>query len=1137
MKKFRILSAILAVAICVAGLSLPVGTVSIDEYTSTSYTEAEEKVETMTSVYKSEEYGYEMFMDSLSGEFAIKNLKTGEYTFSNPYDVAINSTNTNIKKEALLSQIMIRYTDTVTGITSYLGSFTSAALLGGQIEVKKISDGIRVEYAIGTVESKRLVPRMIEKSRFEELIYDKLEEAANSTTSGMTDDEKFIVENIYKSSYTLVDLSQETIETVIQTLINTYPVLETNPDLKFYVLSDTSEKTLKRIENLIRKYCPEYTFDELEYDHELTGYEGSEKEPPLFRLAIEYTFDENGFKATVPAKSIRYNETNYTLDSITILPYFGCSTTKEVAGKKTTGGYLFLPDGSGTILEYYNNDGSVKTGAQTISVYGIDYAYENLTSANTTANAQVCRIPVFGLTDYYTVTEEIIRSGRPNMIQSSSGRKGYVAIIEEGDSLATITASLGTMLWTNLAIGECEYNTVYASFSMQQTDQVSLGSSLSGGSQIATSVDTRYIGNYSIRYILLDDSEDSTAEPTYVGMANAYRNYLINTGALSRLTAEELNDQLPLYIQTLGATKTQDTFLTLPITVTKELTTFEDIKTMTSELGASNINNIKYILTGYANGTALWSEYPTYVKFNRKVGGNNGYEDLIDFAIDEGIEIMPNFDFANVEGAGSGFKYKKHAALMMSGRYATKRSYDSISQVIRSSGYYNIVSTGAYDYIFSKFSKAYDKFFKDFDGYNGSLAALTLGTDLNSDFDSEDPITREDSKNNTIDFISSIYEKYDSVLVGGGNAYTIPYVTDIVSVPLDNSNYAISTAAVPFMGIVLHGCVEYSGEPLNMAGDVMYEVLKSIENGAAPYFLLAYQNVETLKNNSFMNQYYSINFETWKNDVVKYYDIINGAIGDLQDATITGHEIVTAFLVSDPTNSENAADEANMLFSELGNAKALVESTKTAYYEAVATVDQLVSDQKNADAALTVENNAKKAYTDAQTKLQLVEDLIDRNAVSNVVCVTYTSPNGNTKTFYINYNNYAVAVETENGGVYIMEAMSFIEKGDMTGIINKISSTESVTAYVPSTTALTSFASANETLEEAVASGNANAIRRAKEAVETVISSIKTTTANVTKITDNNGDVIYINYETSSVIIKISDTEYRLVPAQSYLIA
>jgi len=297
-------------AILVAAFSLPVGAVSIDSYTSTSYTEAEAKVETMTSVYKSEEYGYEMFIDSLSGEFAIKDLDTGKYTFSNPYDVAVNSSITDIKKQALLSQILIKYTDTVTAATSYLGSFTSAALLGDQIEVKRIADGIRVEYAIGTVESKRLVPRMIEKGRFETLIYKKLESLLDSKAVTLTDEERFVIENIYKSSYTLVDLSKETIENTIQTLKNAYPVLQTNPELKFYVIKDNSEKTLKRIEDLIRNYCPEYTFDELEYDHELTGYEGTEKEPPLFRLAVEYTFDENGFSATVPAKSIRYNSRN-----------------------------------------------------------------------------------------------------------------------------------------------------------------------------------------------------------------------------------------------------------------------------------------------------------------------------------------------------------------------------------------------------------------------------------------------------------------------------------------------------------------------------------------------------------------------------------------------------------------------------------------------------------------------------------------------------------------------------------------------------------------------------------------------------------------------------------------------------------
>ena len=450
-------------------------------------------------------------------------------------------------------------------------------------------------YYIGTVEAKRLVPRMIEQGRFEDLIYSKLKSLLDKDK--LTSEEKFVVENIYKSSYTLVDLSKETIENTIQTLKNAYPVLQTNPDLKFYVIKDNSEKTLKRIEDLIRNYCPEYTFDELEYDHELTGYEGTEKEPPLFRLAIEYTFDENGFSATVPAKSIRYNETNYTLDSITILPYFGCSTVKEVAGRQTTDGYLFLPDGSGTILEYYNNDGSVKTGAQNISVYGIDYAYEDLSSANNTANAQVCRMPVYGLTDYYTVSKEVVRSGRPNMLTSTSGRRGYVAIIEAGESLATITASLGTMLWTNLAIGECEYNTVYASFSMQQTDKVSLGASLGGGSGISKSIDTRYTGNYTIRYILLGDSESAVEEPTYVGMASAYRNYLISTGAIAKFSEEELKSQLPLYIQTLGSMRVEDTFLTFPVTVTKALTSFDDIKEMTASLGNSGVDNIKYILT------------------------------------------------------------------------------------------------------------------------------------------------------------------------------------------------------------------------------------------------------------------------------------------------------------------------------------------------------------------------------------------------------------------------------------------------------------------------------------------------------------------------------------------------------------
>lgn len=642
---------------------------------------------------------------------------------------------------------------------------------------------------------------------------------------------------------------------------------------------------------------------------------------------------------------------------------------------------------------------------------------------------------------------------------------------------------------------------------------------------MSTSVDTRYTGNYTIRYIPLSDKEGAAAEPTYVGMALAYRNYLINTNAISKYTDDELKEKLPLYIQSFGAMEADDTFLSFPIKVTRELTTFADIESMTEQLGDFGITNIKYILYGFANGNASKFKYPSYVKFNSKVGGNSGFKNLIEYSLDKEIEILPNFDFANITYTGHGISLKKHAGVMMSGRYATRRNYDYILQRILVNGYANIISTKAYDYVYSKFSKSYDKLFNKFDNYNGSLAALTLGTDLNSDFNADEPITREESKLNTIEFIKSLYGKYDSVLVEGGNSYVIPYVTDIIELPLDNSNYSISSASVPFLGIVLHGCVNYTGEPINMAGDVMYEVLKSIENGASPFFILLYQNSELLKNsNGYLADYYSVNFKTWLSDVVKYYNMINDAIGGLQNADITNHSAVTAFRLN--------TDEALMLFAEYRNALAAVESTSKAYYDAVAEVDRLASNQMSLTEALLVENNAKTAFTSAKEKLALVERLIAKNKTSNVVSVTYTAPNGIQKTFYINYNNFDVVIETEDGKAYNLAASSFVEKGDIVGEESRIATREDIEAYVPTTIELASFNAANETLIAAVESGNESAIRRAKASMEQLLSSIKTKTTSVSKITDNDGNVVYINYTTNNVIIKISDTIYENISAQ-----
>ena len=1145
MKKTKFLAAILAVTLLVGCFSLPVSAASdsIDNYTASATINPQgaiDKIATMEAVFQNDDYV--LYFDAVSGEIAVENLKTGAYTFSNPYDVphpADLLTAVNTKNAALLSQIMVKYTDTLSGTSSYMGSFDSAALLGGQIEMKRIDGGIRVEYALGSVESKRLVPFWIEVERFDDKIFNNLKAIADNDKSAMTEYERFIVNQLKDVYYEKIDLAAAS-ETQQQTLLKRYPILQTQPELVFYSLKDNSALTLKKVEDLIRKYCPEYTFDELEADHETTGYEGNQTEPPLFRLAVEYTFNKDGFSATVPAKSIRYNETNYSLDEIVILPYFGCSTVKEIANsastetKQTTDGYLFLPDGSGTLLEYYNRDGSVKTGTQSISVYGIDYAYENLTSANTTANAQICRIPVFGLTDYYTITRDVARSGRANFTYSNEYRRGYVAVITEGESLAKITAALGTMHWTNLATSGSDYNTVYAAFSMQQTDKVSLGSALGGGTEMSQSIDTRYIGDYTIQYMLLSEAEGFKA-PTYSGMAEAYRDYLINSGAIAKFTADEVKDQLPLYIQTLGCLRTQDTFLTFPVTVTRALTSFDNIETMTETLAGAGITNLKFIMSGAANGTASSSKYPTYVKFNPKVGGNGGFKDLVEYALDKDIEVIPNFDFANITHTRVGFSFKKHAALMMSGRFATKRTYDAVYQTISKRGFTNLISTNAYDTVYDKFTKAFDKLFKNFDGYNGSLAALTLGTDLNSDFNEDDPVTREDSKNNTVEFISKLYNKYQSVVVEGGNAYTIPYVTDILSIPLDNSNYAISSASIPFMGMVLHGCMSYTGDPMNMSGDIKYAVLKSIENGASPYFFLVYDNAADLKSSKNLSSYYSVDFTTWfettdGTSIADTYNHINNAIGGLQNATITGHAFHTAFNLD--------TDEAAVLFAERKHAKVALDAALKAYEAAVIATDDAASKSLNLASYITAERDAKTAYTAAVEKYNRVEALLERNNVGGVVSVTYTSETGATKTFYINYNNYKVVFETENGNTYSIGAMEYVDATAVSGEPNNTAAGVSVDAYVATGAAIVAnFTSANETLVSAVEAGNEYYIGRAVNAINTLLGdATKTAAGDVAKVANAKGGYTYINYTSGNVIVQISDTRFELIPAQSYLI-
>ncbi len=1158
MKKIRLISAVLAILLAVSAVSLPVfaaDPVDIATYPTTEYDSMYEKLSTMTLMYESKEYGYQMYVDKQSGEFALKNTKTGELTFSNPYDIATGTESSASSKDdddpirhALLSQIILEYSDNMTNVTNTMLSYKHAALAGGQIQYKVIENGLRVEYALGTVETKRLIPQWITVERFQTLILDVL--AARK--SEFTSTELQIYNGIVNSEafYKLVGPASEgavydPTKTSVAENPDTIKYLCDNPGEKMYFLQGIGERAKKNIEALIRKYCPEYTYDKLEEDHEITGYEGDEKEPPLFRLAVEYTINKDGLTASIPAKSIRYNETNYSLVSLYILPYFGCTTLKNTATQLAeggqyvkNGGYIFIPDGSGTLLSYYKPDGTVMTGTQGGALYGLDYALEALPA--TESNAETFRLPVFGLTEtstnYLSVSRGNYQPPLANKIVTSDYARGFFAIIEEGDAFASVRANLREMAWAGAdgASGTTEYSAVYARFSVKQSDSVTVGSSLGGDNSAMTATNTtKYTGNYTVRYVLLSDPEISKAnnvayyDPSYVGMADAYRDYLIANGAIDELSSSEVEKGIPLYIHSFGALDTEDTFLSFPVTVEKPLTTFEDVMTMADQLRDDSITNVKFILEGFANGNMTSPYYPSYLKWNKTVGGSKGFEELLTYAAANDIGIYPEFDFATAYWVKtfSGFSYRKHAAQTMSGRYTTKREYDPVYQLIAKFGMGNIVSSGAYLTLFEKFAEDYSEY------QIGAISALSLGTDLSSDFNEDYPLTREDSKINTQELLAAMKDAEGKVLVEGGNAYTIPYATDIVNLPLDNSGYQISSNSIPFIGLVLHGYMNYAGGVINTEGDIQYEVLKSLENGAALYFLLSYQNTSEIKSAEKMdlNKNYSVSFTTWYDQVVEYYNMLNGAIGSLQTAQITNHEFLTAFRLD--------GAEAEFMFAQSNITGDRLTAAEDIYLKTMDEVDVLRRNNMvtDAQAKLTEETKYRAEYNTANERNDLAKAFTDKYATSGVVSVTYTDDNGKDTVFFINYSSYDVAVQYQ-GGVFMLPAENFVNAADVeTNALGSIQY-ETITAKQPTAGQLEVYNTAKANYDEALASGSQTRITRTLAALNKALNNISSSTVHVVKLTNAKGEVAYFNYTAQNVLVPLTETEYFVIGGQSYVL-
>ncbi len=936
-------------------------------YHTKQYATPQEKIAKMKKM--SVKGNYAIYADQRSGEVAVQDLTTGQILFTNPYDIGYSNATANVKNR-LMSQIIVTFKEVESDNKKIYSSFEYAAAKD-QIKIKNIKNGIRVEYTIGREEARRLVPRSIRKERFEELILKPMEEHYGITreeAERIRDDSKHPLysQGFYLRKqlayFTYKDLDAASSDRLKQDMLAAFPILN---QMDIYVLESTASTTeIEKIEQVIKTACPNYTYEEMDLDHQETQYTSEEENPPLFKMALEYTIEEDGFNVRLPANGIRFNESMFELLNLQILPYLG-------AGNNAYEGYAFFPDGSGSLFAF--EDMLDETNETiTAKIYGEDYAYHKLEQKY----QQIVRYPVYGIvedTRYYdfsiyndvtdedTVTtisgvvydaiQKAIENGTTgtdpvykkyrNLIENGemterTEKRGFAAFIEEGDALTSISyVHEGT---------QAPYDTISMIANPRPRDEYNLADAISVGDNKTVSVVTprKYVGNYKLHVTMLSDEtlaqkamEEGTIkegdwyEASWLGMGIAYRDYLVKRGHLVAPDSSISTDSIPLYIESFGAMETIEKILSVPVEVMRPLTSAADVNTMYKELSEQGVNNINFKLTGYANG-GMYATVPYNLKWEKSISKDMTMQELFNTAAasDGKLGIYPDFDFSYVTATKlfDGFSMRKHVIRTIDDRYARKREYMATRQKYAS--YFQMAISPAYfDHFYEKLMDKY----LDYDNVTG-ISVSTLGNALNTDFDEDEPYNREDAKGfvtTALEFISGQKDNLQ-VMVNGGNAYTWKYVDHIVGAAVDSSRYIVASYSVPFLGVVLHGYKNFTGTPLNMEGDLNYAKLKAIENGASIYFTLSYQNTQNLKEDFQLSKYYSVRYDIWFDDVVEIYNELNSELKDLQNMPIIGHSFLSGMRVPDTDELDrDLEEEFNQVMNFQGNQQAFLDQLKT----------------------------------------------------------------------------------------------------------------------------------------------------------------------------------------------------------------
>ena len=446
-------------------------------------------------------------------------------------------------------------------------------------------------------------------------------------------------------------------------------------------------------------------------------------------------------------------------------------------------GYMLVPEAAGALIEFSDGEG-VGTTPFSKRVYGTNIGVDKSVMTELNRPAEQITMPVYGMA--YT-----------------DDQLGYLAVVENGSEAAEIMAYPGGVI--------TDYNWAAAHFTLREQYIAQTTRTLGLNSRESKP----YMRDMTVRFYILSGENAS-----YTGMAQRYRKVLQESGGLN--TADTTYRPR---LDFLGAESVE--FLLW--NSVEPMTSVEHMDEILTACDESGIADPLVIYRGWQPGGLTWSLGSGSVKLEGKLGREDDLIDLAQKIRENGGKFMLEIDPVQAN---------------------PDRMYNMRVDVVRTLGqtiaehqtgkelypklYY--LTPGRSAEILKAMA---DKWGKHVDG----LALVKLPNTLYSYYSRGGNHSRGETLAAYQDTLASLnaplaLENPLSGYLGQTDVF--------LDLPLDTTSYSFLSAEVPFLPMVLSGNIPYYATWLNFESNQQKALLKLVEYGAYPSWLLTGEDVQPL---------------------------------------------------------------------------------------------------------------------------------------------------------------------------------------------------------------------------------------------------------------------------------------------------